>query len=76
LTAVVKTASEQLQRAASERAEFQRRHGIQAVPQSMAKQLMQSQQLAGRAAGGGGGGGGDDEGGAAPAASSRQGILA
>ena len=69
LTAVVRTATEQLQKAAAERGEYQRKYGIQAVPQSMAKQLMESTQ-AQQVAGGGGEGGG---GGGAP---SRPGILA
>ena len=65
---MVRTATENLQKAAAERSEFQRKYGIQAVPQSMAKQLMESTHAQQVAGGGGGEGGGD--------APSRPGVLA
>jgi hypothetical protein len=53
---VVRDLTERLQKQATERAEYQRRYGIQTVPQGMAKQL-QAAQGAAR------GGDGDEEGG-------------
>lgn len=69
LSAVVKNLLETLQKTATERAEYQRKHGIQAVPQSMAKTLMASTQAQQQAQGG------SDEDDDRPAPG-RQGILA
>eukprot|EP00158_Paraphelidium_tribonemae_P010323 Partr_v1_DN45819_c0_g1_i1_m58207 putative prefoldin subunit 2 len=44
LAAVVKSFGEQLAKKAAERSAYQREHGIQAVPQGMAQQLMAAQQ--------------------------------
>jgi hypothetical protein len=61
LAAVVKSFGEQLAKKAAERSAYQREHGIQAVPQGMAQQLMAAQQKQAAAASGAG----DEEGGGA-----------
>lgn len=72
LAAVVKSFGEQLAKKAADRAAYQREHGIQAVPQGMAQQLMAQQQKQAAAAAASGSAGDEDGGGAGRPA----GILA